>query len=152
MLTGARYEASQGIFDFIDRNSLGSQVFYLGLVPFEDLVSLYQASRFLIMASLHESSSLPILEAAAAGTGIIASRTPSIEEMAEQLEMRLFSPTDDGELADLLAAVWWDDALVRSQIEANRTNVLQFSWDNSARRYIDVFESLGRVAGPGPVP
>jgi len=142
VLTGARYEASQDIFDFIDQNSLDSQVFYLGIVPFEDLVSLYQGSRFLVMASLHESSSLPILEAAAAGTPIIASRTPSIEEMAEQLEMQLFTPTDDKELADLLVAVWADDALVRRQVEANKTNIVRFSWDNSAHQYIELFESL----------
>jgi glycosyltransferase involved in cell wall biosynthesis len=147
VLTGARYEASQGIFDFIEQNSLGAQVFYLGTVPFDDLVSLYQSSRFLIMPSLHESSSLPILEAAAAGTPIIASRTPPIEEMAEQLEMQLFTPTDDKALADLLAAVWTDDSLVRRQVEANKTNIMGFSWDNSAGQYIRLFESLAVALG-----
>jgi glycosyltransferase involved in cell wall biosynthesis len=142
VLTGARYEASQGIFDFIEQNSLSSQVFYLGLVPFEDIVALYQASQFLIMSSLHESSSMPILEAAAAGAAIIASRTPAIEEMAENLEMQLFTPTDDNELANLLEAAWSDDSMRRRQIEANKTNISRFSWDNAARKYIEVFESM----------
>jgi glycosyltransferase involved in cell wall biosynthesis len=146
VMTGARYEASQGIFDFIEQNSLGEQVFYLGIVPFDDLVSLYQSSRFLIMPSLHESSCLPILEAAAAGTPIIASRTPPIEEMAEQLEMQLFTPTDDRSLANLLAAVWTDDSLVRRQVEANKTAIKKFSWDNSAREYIKLFESLAATS------
>jgi glycosyltransferase involved in cell wall biosynthesis len=146
VLTGARYTASQGIFDFIRDAALDPQVFHLGLIPFNDLVALYQGSRFVIMASLHESSSLPILEAAAAGTAIIASRTPPIEEMAEHLEMQLFAPTDDHELAELLAAAWNNDSLRRRRIEVNNGKISQFSWDNSARQYIQVFESMAETA------
>ena len=140
VLTGARYEASQGIFDFIEQNSLSSQVFYLGLVPFEDLVALYQACRFLITAVLYELSSIPVLEAAAAGAPIIASRTPPNEELAEYLKMDLFGPTDDAELADLLVRIWGDERRNRENAEANREAVQRFSWDNAARDYLKVFE------------
>ena len=143
VLTGARYEASQNIFDFIERNALASQVFYLGLVPFGDLVALYQAARFLITAVLYESSSIPILEAAAAGTAIIASRTPPNEELAEHLEMQLFSPTDDADLADVLAAAWNEEALIERQVKANKAGIRQFSWDKAARDYLKVLESIG---------
>jgi len=44
---------------------------YVGKVSFQDMVALYQMAAFMITATLHESSSLPILEAAAAGTPII---------------------------------------------------------------------------------
>ena len=45
-------------------------------MPFKTLVALYKKSKFLITATLYESSSLPILEAAASKTSIIASDTP----------------------------------------------------------------------------
>lgn len=140
VLTGQKYGAAESLFGFIEANGLGTQVFYLGVVPFEDVAALYQASRYLVMPSLYESSSMPVLEAAAAGTGIIASRIAPNEEMAETLEMDLFTPTDDGELAELLAAVW--NSPTRARIEANQKNVEKFSWDNAARRYIDEFGSL----------
>jgi glycosyltransferase involved in cell wall biosynthesis len=141
-LTGARYEASQGIFDYIAQHDLGDQVRYLGLVPFEDIVGLYQAARFLITAVLYESSSIPILEAAAAGTPIIASRTPPNEELSERLHMTLFTPTDDAELAETLSAVWDDTELVQRQIEANRDGIQYYSWDNAAREYLKVLQSI----------
>jgi glycosyltransferase involved in cell wall biosynthesis len=143
VLTGAKYGASDSIFEFIAANGLEDQVSHLGLVPLEDVIALHQRARFLVTASLYESSSIPILEAAAAGTPIIAGRIPPHEEMAEHLEMRLFTPSDDGELADLLEEAWADQDISRSQVEANRVGIKRYSWDNAALMYLDLFERLG---------
>jgi glycosyltransferase involved in cell wall biosynthesis len=88
VVTGARFSSSERFVDFIAENGLDAQVFYLGVVPFEDIIALHQCARYLVTASLYESSSIPILEAAAAGTPIIASRIPPHEEMAEHLQIR----------------------------------------------------------------
>lgn len=142
VLTGAEYNAAEGIFDFVREHSLEDQFFYLGVVPFEDVIALHHRARLLVTASLYESSSLPVLEAAAAGTPIVAGRIPPHEEMAENLEMRLFPPTDDAELAKVLEAAWADEEASRAQVAANREGVLRYSWDNAARMYLDLFERL----------
>jgi glycosyltransferase involved in cell wall biosynthesis len=142
VLTGAKYGASDSIFDFIAANGLEDQVFYLGLVPQDDVIALHQRARFLVTASLYESSSIPILEAAAAGTPIIAGRIPPHEEMAEHLEMRLFTPTGEAELADVLSGAWADDATSESQVAANRVGIQHYSWDNAALMYLKLFERV----------
>lgn len=148
VLTGAKYGASDGIFDFIAANGLEDQVFYLGLVSLEDVITLHQRARFLVTASLYESSSIPILEAAAAGTPIIAGRIPPHQEMAEHLEMRLFAPDDEAELADLLSEAWEDEAESECQVAANRVGIQHYSWDNAALMYLQLFE---RVRAREPV-
>lgn len=142
VLTGTEYSAAPDIFDFIADHGLGDQVFYLGVLPFDDIVALHQTARLLVTASLFESSSLPILEAAAAGTPIAAARIPAHEEMAEHLEMRLFEPTDDAELADALEEAWTDEQTNSAQVAANRVGVQRYSWDNAARMYLELFERL----------
>lgn len=143
VLTGAKYGASDSIFEFIARNGLEDQTHYLGLVPLEDVIALHQRARFLVTASLYESSSIPILEAAAAGTPIIAGRIPPHEEMAEHLEMRLFTPQDAAELADVLAEAWVDEVESESQVAANRVGIRRYSWDNAALMYLQLFERIG---------
>ena len=142
VLTGAEYSSARDVFDFIEANALDTQVFYLGVVPFEDVIALHQRARYLLIASLYESSSMPLLEAAAAGTPIIASRIPPHEEMAENLEMRLFAPTDDAELAGVLEDAWADEQASKAQVDSNRIGVQQYSWDNAARMYLELFERL----------
>jgi glycosyltransferase involved in cell wall biosynthesis len=148
VLSGARYEGSQTLFDFIAENGLADRVFYLGLVPFEDVIALHQAAKFLITAVLYESSSIPILEAAAAGTPIIASETPANLERARDLELNLFSPKDDAALADLLGKIWDDEGLRRRQIAHNSKAIERFDWPRIAEDYLDAFESLMRRREP----
>jgi glycosyltransferase involved in cell wall biosynthesis len=142
VLTGAGYNSADEVLDFIAASELDTQVTYLGVVPFEDVIALHQRARYLVTASLYESSSIPILEAAAAGTPIIASGIPPHQEMAEHLEMRLFAPNDDAGLARVLEEAWADEETSAAQVAANRVGIQRYSWDNAARLYLGLFERL----------
>ena len=141
VLTGAKYSAAESVFDFIASNHM-SYVFYLGLVPFEDIPSLYRQAAFLVTAVLYESSSLPILEAAAAGTPIIASWTPPNEEVGKILMLNLFDPLDVSALADLILRLWGNESATAEQVRHNKKHIVYYSWDNAARRYLNFFSEI----------
>ena len=141
VLTGAKFAAAPKIFDFIAEQSMG-YVRYLGKMPFEDMVALYQKAAFMITATLHESSSLPILEAAAAGTPIIASRIPPLEELAQVLQLNVFDPLDVDGLARLIFDLWSDERTASAQAAVNRQKISLYSWENTARKYLEFFERI----------
>jgi glycosyltransferase involved in cell wall biosynthesis len=141
VLTGEKFSAAPGVFKFIADQSM-NYVRYLGKVPFEDMVALYQRAAFLVTATLHESSSLPILEAAAAGTPIIASRIPPIEELRRVLQLNLFDPLDVDGLANLIMALWKDEETASSQVTHNRQYIGTYSWENTARKYVKLFDRI----------
>jgi len=141
IMTGASFSAAPSILKFISEQDM-SYARYLGKVPFEDIVALYQACDFLISASVYESSSLPILEAAAAGTPIIASKIPSHEELGRRLQLNLFGPGCVDELANVLLSSWDDKATAFAQAAHNRDNVGFYSWNNVARKYLNLFEEI----------
>jgi glycosyltransferase involved in cell wall biosynthesis len=139
VLTGGKYGAASGLFRFIADQSM-NYVHYLGRVPFADLVGLYQAAAILVMPSLHESNSLPVLEAAAAGTPIIASQIPPNEELARVLNLNLFEPLKIAELTELIMGLWNDEKSVSAQVAHNRQYVGAYSWERAARKYLRLFE------------
>jgi glycosyltransferase involved in cell wall biosynthesis len=141
VLTGSSYSASQFLFDYIKEKKLDN-VYYLGKVPFMDVVNLYSKAKFLITAVLYESSSIPVLEAAAAGTPVIASATRPNKELGENLHINFFSPLDAEELAQLLIKIWADKTLQAGQAEYNRQNIYKYSWSSSAQKYLDFFERV----------
>jgi glycosyltransferase involved in cell wall biosynthesis len=141
VLTGADYSAAPAIREFIKTNSMDF-VHLLGKVPFEMLVSLYHRAAFLITAVLYESSSLPVLEAAASGTPIIASRTPPNEQLGSILRLNLFAPHDDVALAELLLQLWSDPTIGALQAKYNSEHVAYYSWENAAIRYLALFETV----------
>jgi glycosyltransferase involved in cell wall biosynthesis len=74
----------------------------LGVVSEDLLVSLYRCATALVYPSLYEGFGLPVLEAMACGTPVIASRAASIPEVAG----------DAGILVDPLDVPAWTAAIV----------------------------------------
>jgi glycosyltransferase involved in cell wall biosynthesis len=139
VLTGGKYSAASRVLGYIADQSM-NYVHYLGRVPFKDLVGLYQKAAFLVMPSLHESNSLPVLEAAAAGTPVIASRIPPNEELARVLHLNLFDPLNQEELEALLVRLWEDEPAAGAQAMHNRKHITLYSWDSAAKQYLQLFE------------
>lgn len=138
VLTGAKFAAAPKIFRFIADQEL-NYVHYLGKVPLNEMIALYQRAMFMITATLHEASSFPILEAAAAGTPVICSSIPPFRELAGVLRLTLFNPLDSDELAGLIVTLWEDEKTRSAQVAHNRRAVRMFSWENAARKYVQLF-------------
>lgn len=139
VLTGGKYSSASKVLSYIADQSM-EYVHYLGKIPFTDLVGLYRQAAFLVMPSLHESNSLPVLEAAAAGTPIIASRIPPNEEMEGVFQLNLFDPLNADDLARLILQMWEDESAGTAQAAYNRKSVTLYSWDNAAKQYLQLFE------------
>jgi glycosyltransferase involved in cell wall biosynthesis len=147
LMTGAKYSAASEIFRYLSEHSM-SHVRYLGIVPFQSLVALYQHAALVISPGFYESNSLPVLEAAAAGTAVIASRIPPNEELAETLRLNLFDPLNEEDLAERLLCLWQNPDSCREQARFNQEAVARFSWENAARQYLQVMEQMLAPALP----
>jgi glycosyltransferase involved in cell wall biosynthesis len=147
VMTGSRYSAAPAIFRFLAEQRM-DYVRYLGTVPLEDLVALYQRAALVISPGLYESNSLPVLEAAAASTAVIASNIPPNQELAETLRLNLFDPADEEELAQLIFRLWRNVGTCQEQATHNRQQVARFSWENAARQYLAWIERIGNASLP----
>ena len=144
VLTGAKYSGSKEIFNFIEKNDM-DYVHYLGKVNFNEIRALYKRSTFLITAVLYESSSLPILEAAASGVPIIASKTPPNEELAKNLKISLFSPLNMEECANVIKKNWISEKrIINKQVEDNLIAIKKYSWEKIASQYNNIINVLGK--------
>ena len=147
VMTGTRYSAAPAIFQFLAEERM-DYVRYLGTVPIENLVALYQRAALVVSPGLYESNSLPVLEAAAARTAVIASNIPPNQELAQTLRLNLFDAVHDGELAQLIFRLWRDEGSCRKQAAHNRRQVALFTWENAARQYLSLMEEIANPAFP----
>jgi len=113
----------------------GDKVEWLGSVPDEELARLYRGARCVAYVSLYEGFGLPVLEAMACGTPVVAGLNPAAEEVAGGAAV-LVDPLDPNAIAAGLA-----EAIDRR--EELRSLGLQraraFDWQQVARATVEVY-------------
>jgi glycosyltransferase involved in cell wall biosynthesis len=109
-----------------------------GYVAEDELVELYRGAACLIQPSRFEGFGLPVLEAMACGTPVVAVPEPALKEVAGDAAVW----AEEHELGDgIRRAVADRDRLVAAGLERARL----FSWPETARRTLEVYrEALER--------
>jgi glycosyltransferase involved in cell wall biosynthesis len=135
-------ESGQRLFSRIAMEmEIAEQVVFAGFVPEEDLVALYNGAEAFLYPSLYEGFGLPVLEAMACGTPVIASTAGSIPEIAGEAAL-LIEPKDIEALALAIEQVVTDQALRRELIARGFEQVKKFSWEKAARELLTVYERV----------
>ena len=120
-----------------------SGVHWLGHVSEEELVELYRHATALVFPSRYEGFGLPILEAMARRTPVIASNRSSIPEVARGAAI-LIDPDDAEELRDAIRRVAAEGGLREELTRRGAEVVSGFSWEETARATVAAYEELSR--------
>jgi glycosyltransferase involved in cell wall biosynthesis len=116
-----------------------------GFVSDYELVRLYNLAKACVFPSWYEGFGLPVLEAMACGTAVIASNTSSLPEVVGRADA-LFDPLEASSIAASLERLLTDDAFRTSLRAYGPQRAKLFSWDITARRALDAFERVAQRA------
>lgn len=114
-----------------------------GYVPYSDLPAIYSGASIFIYASLREGFGLPILEAMACGTPVITSNISSMPEIAGEKGV-LVDPYNLSEIADAILKLENEPDFYQLQREYGLQRVKQFSWSNTAKKVIKIYQDPGQ--------
>jgi glycosyltransferase involved in cell wall biosynthesis len=117
-----------------------SHVRYLGQVPHELVAPLMRAATVFAFPSGHEGFGMPVLEAMACGTPVVASDRAALPEVAGDAAV-LVSDLDAEGIATGLRQVL-DGGSAAELSTRGVARAAGFSWEESARRHAEVFTSL----------
>ncbi len=121
--------------------NLGDAVRFLGGVPNEELVYLYNAAKLFVLPSFYEGFGLPPLEAMACGTPVIVSNVSSLPEVVGDAGI-LISPEDIEGLTVAMWRVLTDEKMRRELREKGLKRARVFSWERAARETLAVYRQV----------
>lgn len=139
VVAGARAPALAGVFH---AGNLGDDL--TGRTN-EPLRALYRGALAVAVASYHETFGMPVLEAMACGTPVIAAESSSLPEIGGSAAYYV-APDDAGAWANALRRVT-EDAALRDRLRiAGLDRATHFDWDESARRHLELFREVAEGA------
>jgi glycosyltransferase involved in cell wall biosynthesis len=141
VIAGGRGWKYREVLREIERQRLQSQVRLLGYLPRDDLVTLYNGARMLVLPSIYEGFGLPLLQGMACGTPVLASNTSSLPEIGGDAAAYFVSQSEDSlvaELTRLLNDPAELDAMRRRGCERAR----RFTWERTAEQTLGVLRAV----------
>lgn len=117
----------------------------LGFVAEADLPYLYGGAELLVNTSLYEGFGLPVVEAMACGTPVIASRSSCFPEIAGDAA-RYVDPQDPDKIADAIEEVIGNKPLREGLVQRGLGRAQSYSWDAAARETLRAYHEVARDA------
>jgi glycosyltransferase involved in cell wall biosynthesis len=144
LLVGATPEDRASIARAAARKGVGDALAYAPGLPLADLVELVRGARAVVLPVVSEAAGLPVIEAIACGTPVIASAVGPLPELIGPAGL-LVEPGDPDRLAVALATLWTDDA-VHARIAASARERAAWNtrtWADVALETREVYAEVG---------
>jgi glycosyltransferase involved in cell wall biosynthesis len=121
-----------------ERTGLANRIEFRGHVSREELASLYRGAACLVFPSRYEGFGLPVLEAMASGTPVVATTAGALPEVAGDAAILVDERNPVAFAGGIERALADRERLVAAGLERAQ----QFSWAETARRTLKVYREL----------
>ena len=134
------------IFAEVSRLGLAGRVIFPGFVAEADLPALYSAASLFAYPSLYEGFGLPLLEAMACGTPVVASNRSSLPETVGQAGL-LVDPYNVEALAAAMQQILADPSLRQHLIQAGQAQAQKFTWSDMGEKLVALYRKILKEEG-----
>jgi glycosyltransferase involved in cell wall biosynthesis len=138
VFAGPSLRESRELVAHVRKLRLNSRVEFTGYVRKSELAALYRGASAVVLPSLYEGFGLPLLEAMASGTPVVATTAGALPEVAGDAAVLVEPGDPEGLAAGVEQALAERERLVAAGLERSR----RFSWADTARRTLAVYEEL----------
>lgn len=112
-----------------------------GFITESELVAIYNMATVYCQPSYYEGFGLPVLEAMACGTAVVASKTQALVEIAERACI-FVDPYNPKDISKAILSVLKNPKLKEDLVKKGMIKAKQYSWGKTGRGIMDVYEKV----------
>jgi glycosyltransferase involved in cell wall biosynthesis len=142
-IAGQRGWMWQPLEEQVKNSPVAKRIHLLGYVPETELPTLYATATMFAMPSLYEGFGIPLLEAMASGTPILAANNSSLPEVVGDSAL-LLDANDVNVWTHSMLKLLKDPKLCDEMTTKGLARARKFSWEETARKTISVYERFSK--------
>ncbi len=128
------------VFQLAKNSNFSKQIKFTGYIDRKDKPYLYNLAQIFIFPSFYEGFGLPVLEAQACGTPVIASANSSFPEILKNSAF-LVKPDNLSEISQAILQILNNQKLKENLINQGLKNSQRFTWQKTAQQTLDYLSS-----------
>ena len=143
LIAGADLPGNSPVRELIDDLRIGDDVVVKGYVGHDEMPLVYNAADALLYPSAYEGFGMPVVEAMACGTPVVALDNTALPEIAGGVALLL----PDAQVPTLIEGIRTliDDATLRARMSVEGPpRAAQFDWRVVTQQYADLLRSIAR--------
>ncbi len=126
---------------YIQELGIGEYVRWIGFVDEADKPVLYRNAEAFVFPSRHEGFGIPVLEAMASGTAVVASNCDSLPEVIGDAGFAI-DPDDVREMAGAIISIVLEDSTRDGLAKRGLAQAAKFSWEKTAMETLMVYDKF----------
>ena len=140
LVLGGKGWKNSRLVEFAKKQKILNNIVFTGFLPIEDVIKLLNIAEIFVFPSFFEGFGMPNLEAMACGCPVITSKAFAIPEIVGNSALILKDNLNPNELADKINILLDNEDLRISLIRKGLERVKLYSWENSARTVLEIYE------------
>ncbi len=140
VLTGNRF--GHHVDQRLQEDGRVHDIIFPGYVDVPTLQALVAGAELVVFPSLYEGFGIPILEAFAVGTPVLAAKIPPFEEIGAAGACQFFDPTSLAEMQKNLYTLLVEKGLRNRLVQSGKEQLQRYSWEKSAVLLLSKYHQL----------
>lgn len=128
---------------FIEEQGLTDKIKFVGIVSDEELFELYHNCRAVVVPTLYEAGSFPLVESILMGIPVVCSNVTSLPETMGDNRF-VFNPNDIEDIADKINKIWSDDIYRNENVTLLKIQAVKLNNNNAASRINMIYEEIAK--------
>jgi len=144
VIAGEKAWMWERILERIESSPAKDDIILTGKVPFNQLPVLYRNAKIFVFPEKFAGFGIPILEAFASGTPVVAAHNSSLLEVGDGAAL-YFETENSDDLWAKIESVIADDDMRKKMIVLGRERAKEFSWEKCAQETLEWIKSAATI-------
>lgn len=143
LIVGKKALGFKSVWKIVQDLQAEKETIFTDVVDNNELPYLYSGAEIFIFPSLFEGFGMPVIEAMACGTPVVASNRSSIPEIAGDAAL-LVDPLNIDGIAEAMYNLLSDQYLKKRLVEKGLKRAMAFSWEKAVRETLELYREVAK--------